>query len=167
MKLEMEIDGKQRRVVLEPGEKAGQWQCEIDGRAYAVEAQPAEAGVLSLLIDGRSYRAALEENGDETAVHLDGRRYEYRLDDPRSLKARRRRGVDHDGPKPIHASMPGRVVRVLAQKGDAVEAGQGVVVIEAMKMQNELKAPRAGTLSELSVAPGDTVAAGEVLAVIA
>jgi biotin carboxyl carrier protein len=62
--------------------------------------------------------------------------------------------------------MPGRVVRVLAQKGDTVEANQGVIVIEAMKMQNELKSPRPGKVAEVRVAPGDTVSAGDVLAVI-
>ena len=62
--------------------------------------------------------------------------------------------------------MPGRVVRVLAARGEEVEAHQGVVVIEAMKMQNELKSPKAGRVAEIRVAPGDTVSAGDVLAVI-
>ena len=62
--------------------------------------------------------------------------------------------------------MPGRVVRVLANLGEAVEAHQGIVVIEAMKMQNELKSPKAGTVAEMRVVPGDTVAAGDVLAVV-
>ncbi len=62
--------------------------------------------------------------------------------------------------------MPGRLVRVLVARGDAVAAHQGVVVIEAMKMQNELKSPKNGKVAELRVAPGDTVSAGDVLAVI-
>ncbi|HTZ88891.1 MAG TPA: acetyl-CoA carboxylase biotin carboxyl carrier protein subunit, partial [Alloacidobacterium sp.] len=70
------------------------------------------------------------------------------------------------GPKPIKASMPGRVVRVLAQQGEDVGAHQGIVVIEAMKMQNEMKSPKAGRVAELRVTVGDTVSAGDVLAVI-
>jgi biotin carboxyl carrier protein len=66
----------------------------------------------------------------------------------------------------IKASMPGRVVRVLAERGVEVEAHQGVVVIEAMKMQNELKSPKAGMVVEMRVLAGDTVSAGDVLAVI-
>jgi biotin carboxyl carrier protein len=60
--------------------------------------------------------------------------------------------------------MPGKVVRVLAAVGDSVEAGQGILVVEAMKMQNELKAPRAGRVVSVSAKEGDTVAAGEVMA---
>jgi biotin carboxyl carrier protein len=123
-------------------------------------------GVLSLIVDGRAWRVVLDEDANETAAYVAGRRIAYRVDDPRSLKARRAHTGGADGPKAIKASMPGRVVRVLAQRGETVEAHQGVIVIEAMKMQNELKSPKAGAVVELRVSVGDTVSAGDILAVI-
>jgi biotin carboxyl carrier protein len=122
--------------------------------------------VLSLHIAGKVYRCVLEESAEGTAVHLAGERMLYRVEDPRSLKSRRSRQGGADGPKPLKAPMPGRVVRVLANVGDQVEAHQGIVVIEAMKMQNELKSPKTGRLVELRAEPGATVAAGDVLAIV-
>ncbi|MGC2162335.1 MAG: biotin/lipoyl-containing protein [Silvibacterium sp.] len=158
----VEIAGRIRTVEYSPGEST----CIVDGELVAVEAQMLRPGVLSLVAGGRAWRVVLEDDANEPAVHIGGERIPYRIDDPRSLKARRAHSAGTDGPKTIKASMPGRVVRVLAQKGEAVEAHQGVVVIEAMKMQNELKSPKAGKVAELRVAPGDTVAAGDVLAIV-
>lgn len=162
MKLEIEIAGRVRVVEYKPGETT----VTVDGEAVSVEAQMLRPGVLSLVVDGRAWRVVLENDSEEPALYITRERIPYRIDDPRSLKGRRARVTGTAGPKSIKASMPGRVVRVLAQKGEAVEAHQGVVVIEAMKMQNELKSPKAGKVAELRVAPGDTVTAGEVLAVI-
>jgi biotin carboxyl carrier protein len=166
MKFEIEIGGKLRTLELEPGDSPQQYHATMDGEPIEFEARFLRPGVLSLILDDRSYRVVLEEDANDPAVYIVGRRFPYRLDDPRSLKARRAHAGSADGPRPIKASMPGRVVRVLAQPGDVVEVHQGIVVIEAMKMQNEIKSPKAGTVSELRVAPGDTVAAGEVLAII-
>lgn len=162
MKLEIEIAGKLRTIDWQPGESTAT----IDGSTIPVEARLLRPGVLSLIIEGRAWRIILDENADEPALHIHGHRVDYRVDDPRSLKARRAHSAGADGPRSIKASMPGRVVRVLAQKGDAVEAHQGVVVIEAMKMQNELKSPKSGKVAELRVAPGDTVSSGDILAVV-
>lgn len=166
MKLQLEMGGRIRTVELETDGSAHRYRGTLDGEPVELEAHLLRPGVLSLVIGSQAYRVVLEDDAEEPAVHIAGERHPYRIDDPRSLKARRSHAQGHDGPKPIKASMPGRVVRLLAQRGDAVEAGQGVVVIEAMKMQNELKAPKAGQVAELRVAPGDTVAVGEVLAVI-
>jgi biotin carboxyl carrier protein len=162
VKLEIEIAGEIHAVEYKPGEST----ILFDGRPVAVEVQTLRAGVLSLIVEGRAWRVVFEDDANEPAVHVEGQRIPYRVDDPRSLKGRRARARGSDGPKTIKASMPGRIVRVLAEKGEAVEAHQGVVVIEAMKMQNELKAPKAGNVAELRVAAGDTVVAGDVLAVI-
>ncbi len=166
MKFEIEIGGKVRKVELTHGEEPQQYRATMDGEPLEFEARLLRPGVLSLLLNGRSYRLVLEEDPNDPAIHIAGRRLPYRLDDPRSLKARRSHAGSSDGPKPIKASMPGRVVRVLVERDDTVEAHQGIVVIEAMKMQNEIKSPKAGTVAEIRVAPGDTVAAGDVLAVI-
>jgi biotin carboxyl carrier protein len=162
MKLEIEIADKVRTLEYTPGESS----ITLDGVPVAIEAQMLRPGLLSLIVEGRAWRIVLEDDANEPAVHIAGERIPYRVDDPRSLKARRAHSAGADGPKAIKASMPGRVVRVVAQKGEAVEAHQGVVVIEAMKMQNEMKSPKAGKVAELRVSPGDTVAAGDILAVI-
>jgi biotin carboxyl carrier protein len=171
MKLEIEIQGKLRIIEIEPTEVPGRYNVTLDGEPVEVEARLLRPGVLSIVVGGRSYRVVREDdapagNGSETAVLLRGARFPYRIEDPRSLKARRAHSGGHTGPKMIKASMPGRVVRVLAQRGDAVAAHQGVVVIEAMKMQNELKSPKDGMVAEIRVSAGDTVSAGDVLAVI-
>lgn len=162
MKLEIEIAGRLRKIEWKPGESVAT----VDGAASPIDAHLLRPGVLSLIIAGRAWRVILDEEANEPQLHIAGSRIPYRIDDPRSLKARRAHSAGADGPRSIKASMPGRVVRVLAQKGDAVEAHQGVIVIEAMKMQNELKSPKAGKVAELRVVPGDTVSAGDVLAVI-
>lgn len=162
MKLEIEIAGKVHAVDY----TAGSGAIEVDGASIPVEARMLRPGVLSLLVDGRAWRVLLDDDPNEPAVLIAGERVAYRVDDPRSLKARRAHAGGTDGPKTIKASMPGRVVRVLAAKGDAVAAHQGIVVIEAMKMQNELKSPKDGMVAELRVKPNDTVATGDVLAVV-
>jgi len=124
-----------------------------------------EPGVYSVLMDGRSYDACVEETPNHLVVSLNGFRFEIEARDPRrwSPKAAGRGG---DGVQTIASNMPGKVVRVLVTLGDAVEAGQGIVVVEAMKMQNEMRSPRAGKVLSLSAKEGATVAAGEVLATI-
>ncbi|HYK36074.1 biotin/lipoyl-containing protein [Alloacidobacterium sp.] len=166
MKLQIEIEGELRQVELTQNE-GGRYQASVDGApAFDVEAQVLRPGVLSLNTGGRAYRCVLEESAEGVAIHLGGKRSLYRVDDPRSLKSRLRRHAGDDGPKPVTAPMPGRVVRVLAKVGDMVKAHQGVVVIEAMKMQNELKSPKAGKVVQMRAEPGSTVAAGDVLVVV-
>ena len=162
MKLEIEIAGKARTVDSAPEEEA----VTVDGKTLPVEARLLRSGVLSLIVDGRAWRVVLEEDANEPAVLVAGERIPYSVSDPRSLKARRAHASGTDGPRSIKASMPGRVVRVLVQLGEVVQAHQGLVVIEAMKMQNELKSPKDGKVIELRVKPGDTVAAGNVLAAV-
>ena len=106
-----------------------------------VDVRMLEPGVMSLdMVEGRQYRCVLDGDG----VVIGGHRYGFEVDDPRSLQGRRGAGAGTEGPRPVKAPMPGRVVRLLVGVGDEVEEGQGVVVIEAMKMQNELKSPKAG-----------------------
>jgi biotin carboxyl carrier protein len=132
----------------------------------SAEAITLEPGILSLITDGRSLEARLDVTPQSTAVLLDGRRYEFSQFDPRSLQARRATAGGDDGPRTLKSPMPGRVLRILAPAGSAVAAQQGVLVVEAMKMQNELKSPKEGTVTRVLVAEGDTVTAGQALAII-
>ena len=158
----IEIGGKTRRVLLAPDGRF-----EVDGAAVAAEARLLEPGVISLLVAGRSYRCVSRRINETTAVVIDGEVVHYAVSDPRSLRSLgggSRGGAG--GIKTVKAPMPGRVVRVLVQAGDTVAVGQACVVIEAMKMQNELKAAKAGVVTKVAVTVDQTVAAGEVLLVI-
>lgn len=164
MKLQMEIDGQSRQIEIEPG-SAGHWLVRMDGEPVEANACLIRPGVLSLILGGQSHRIVLDPDISEPILHIGSRRIPYRIDDPRSFRSRRRHGGTA-GPVTLKASMPGRVVRVLVAKGDAIAAHQAVLVIEAMKMQNELKSPRDGKIAEIRVSPGETVASGDILAVI-
>ena len=159
----LEIAGKKVKVELPTAALAGEaCECVVDGRVIRVDARVLQPGVMSLLVDGRQYRCVLD--GDSVVV--DGRRQEFAVYDPRSLAGRMGAGAGADGPRSVKAPMPGRVVRVLVAAGDEVAEQQGVVVIEAMKMQNELKSPKAGRVGKVAVMVGDTVGSGDVLVVV-
>jgi biotin carboxyl carrier protein len=166
--LEIEVDGVLRRVSLE--RQADRYVAHVDGRAIPVDVCEPMPGVLSLLIgDGdarRSYRCVRTIYADEETVALIGHEHRVAVTDPRSLRARRKGLGAGNGAVHIKASMPGRVARVLVASGELVEAHQGIVVIEAMKMQNELKSPRPARVTEVRVAAGDKVASGQVLAIL-
>jgi biotin carboxyl carrier protein len=158
------IGGERRRVELKtpPASLEGSIECLVDGDPFAVDARVLRPGVMSLLIEGRQYNCVLD--GEELVI--DGRRIAFEVDDPRSLAGRLRSVSGEAGPRPIKSPMPGRVVRVIVAAGGEVEEHQAVLVIEAMKMQNELKAPKAGRVTSIAVAVGDTVGAGDVLAIV-
>jgi len=162
MTIWLEIEGKKRRVELPSAVSTGRIEGVVDGRPITVDARMLQAGVLSLVVEGRQYCCVLD--GD--AVLIAGRRFEFEIADPRSLQGRRGAGGGAAGPRTVKAPMPGRVVRVLVAVGDDVAEQQGVVAIEAMKMQNELKSPKAGRVVRVAIAVGDTVGAGDVLVVV-
>ncbi|WP_433974848.1 biotin/lipoyl-containing protein [Tunturiibacter lichenicola] len=159
----LEVEGEKRRVELPPEVgRGGVIECVVDGQFVTVDGRFLQTGVLSLLVGGRQYRCVLDGDG----VVIDGRRFGFEVEDPRSLQGRRGAGAGTDGPRPVKSPMPGRVVLVLIEVGQEVEAGEAVVVIEAMKMQNELKSPKAGRVGKVAVDVGDTVGAGDVLVVV-
>jgi biotin carboxyl carrier protein len=124
-----------------------------------------EPGVFSVLLDGRSYEARAEPGDDCAWITIRGRRFRIAITDPRRWTESSAAVHGHDR-ETIVASMPGKIVRILVQPGETVAAGQGVIVVEAMKMQNEMKARRAGRVAAVPVREGETVAAGAILATI-
>ncbi len=163
MRLDVIIDGVHGSIeILAPA--PGCRFC-LDGEERAADVESPEPGVYSILMGGRSYEARIEENPRGMAVVIDGHRFEIAVRDPRRL-ARGDGARGGAAVETIAAPMPGKVVRVLVAPGDAVEADQGIVVVEAMKMQNELKAPRAGRVASVLAKEGATVTAGETLATI-
>ncbi|HTS24381.1 MAG TPA: biotin/lipoyl-containing protein [Bryobacteraceae bacterium] len=165
MKLALVVNGVEDSIdVLAPAPDC-RFRIGQNGERHAHVEAP-EPGVYSVLLDGFSYDAHVEESPEGgLVVVIDGFRFEVEVTDPRRW-TRKSAGRGDAGVQRITAPMPGKVVRVLVSTGDAVKAGQGLVVVEAMKMQNELKATRAGKVASVPAKEGATVTAGEVLATI-
>jgi biotin carboxyl carrier protein len=167
MRLNAEVEGE--RFSVEVRREGARVLAEVGGRRYELEAHGVGAGEYMLLSDGRVYECRVgraRDGGSPLSVTVGAREYEVTLTDPKRLRGA---GVAHahdSGRAQVTAPMPGKIVRVLVEAGQQVEAGQGVVVVEAMKMQNELKSPKGGAVAELRAEPGATVNAGDVLVVI-
>ncbi len=165
MNYEIVIDGKAARLSLD-GERlryargADESVVESVERDYSIT--PAGPGVWSILIEGRVYNATLLAGGE---VSVKGRVFRVEVFDPRSMRGRHG-AAGSEGRQTIAAPMPGRVIRVLVEAGQDVAAGQGLIVVEAMKMQNEMKSPKAGRVVAVKTAAGATVSAGDILAVV-
>lgn len=144
------------------------WIVQRDGAEFELDADnrpesivEVEPGVYSVLRDGASF---LVRASGQT-FEIGSRRFEVEVRNTRDAVPRSGTGIRH-GRVNVTAPMPGRVIRVLVQAGEEVAAGQGLVVVEAMKMQNEMKTPRAGAVIEVKAAAGDTVSAGQALVII-
>jgi biotin carboxyl carrier protein len=164
LKLSLTVNGEDRTIeLLDP---APLCRFQLDGAApRQAEVEQPVPGVYSVLLDGRSWDAFVEEDARGLIVTIDGHHFEVEVHDPRRY-TRNAAGRAGHGIQTLTSPMPGKVVRLLAKPGDSVEAGQGVLVVEAMKMQNELKAARAGKVVTVSAKEGATVVAGEPLATI-
>jgi biotin carboxyl carrier protein len=163
MTYDVTIDGKTYRLELDRRETG--WSCRLDGRDISVDAVLARADVLSLRVGNRAFEVKCERVGSDTHFWVGSQRFSVNVRDPRSLRGRVRT-ADEEGPKKLTAPMPGKVVRILAAQGEAVDAGGGVVVVEAMKMQNEVKSPKTGKIQKILVGVGAAVNAGDVLAIV-
>ena len=163
MLYEVTIAGKTYRLDLNRAD--GRWSCRIDGRDLELDAVLARPDVLSLRIGNLAYEIKSERVGNDLHLWVGSSRFAAEVRDPRSLRSRAR-AADAQGPKKIVAPMPGKVVRLLVREGDDVEMGAGVAVVEAMKMQNEIKSPKKGTVQKILVTEGAAVNAGDVLAIV-
>lgn len=142
----------------------GRYLLTIEGARHVVDAVPLDHGAVSLLIDGRSYDVELEEVGDEVQVLVNGQLLVVDVADERALRLRAgAAGFTVTGKVTLTAPMPGKVVRVLVAPGAVVTEGQGLLVVEAMKMENELKSPKAGTVIEVFAKEGSAVEANAKL----
>jgi biotin carboxyl carrier protein len=158
------IDGKSFRLQLE--RSGASWKCRLDGREVSVDAVLARRDVLSLLIEGKAYEIKRERTATDMHLWVGGTRYAVELRDPRSLRSRKPPADAEQGPRKLIAAMPGKVVRVLLPERSGVEAGQGILVVEAMKMQNEIKSPKKGVVQKIVAREGTNVNPGDVLAIV-
>ena len=175
MKYFLTINGREHTLELARGD-SGALLCRLDAAPFEAEAAEIAPGVYSLLIGGKSFHVRItpspehradSASGDSTlySLQVDGATYDVAVRDPRRWR-RDRSGVLRQGPQQITAPMPGKVVRILVAENQRVEAGQGMIVVEAMKMQNEIKARAPGLVAKVLVAEGQLVTAGEALLVI-
>jgi biotin carboxyl carrier protein len=165
LKCEIELDGKLRSVELTHTGERARWT--IDGRALDANAAEVSPGIYSILIGGKSLEARVESRSDsELRVAVAGREFNAAIRNSRKWKRNRAAGTEAEGRQQVTAPMPGKIVLVLVKTGEAVDAGQGIVVVEAMKMQNEIRSPRSGTVERLLVVEGQTVNAGELVAIV-
>jgi biotin carboxyl carrier protein len=163
MKLSATVGGRTHEVVVERRE--GRYAVIVDGVERLLDVRKLEADFYSILSEGRSYEVSVERTRDGYEVRHGAAVRLVRLSDP-SREGRERLRSRGAGPEQVVASMPGKVVRVLVGPGETVAAGQGLLVLEAMKMENEIAAPRSGRVVALHVEPGAPVEAGALLAVI-
>ena len=156
------VAGKTTRV--EVREVQGRYRVTVGDKTYELDALKTGPADLSVLIDDVSHDVSLEKKTDGYGVVIRGDRFDVELKD--AVKGAVLGRVAPSGPLRLTAPMPGKIVKVLVAVGDAVEAGKGVLVMEAMKMENELKANRAGTVQEIRVKEGQAVEMGALLLVI-
>jgi len=166
MTCDLETPGGRRSIEFR--RRGSVWEMTLDGRILSVDVT-AIAGRWSLLIGSRSYEVAVERRSNgERIVYVNGVAVPISIMDPRERLVRRRGTVSAEtGPRSIVSPMPGRIVKVLVREGEVVAAQQGLVVVEAMKMENELRAPRAGQVSAVKVVEGMSVEAKTVLVTLA
>jgi biotin carboxyl carrier protein len=158
--------GAEHQLVLEESaDVPGRHSLRIGERALTVDARRLEPGVYSVLVDGNSYLVEVDGASPELTVHLCGESVSVELHDARRklLAQAGRASGPGEGPQTVRSPMPGKVVKVLVCEGQAIQAGAGVVVVEAMKMENELRAPRDGKVGRIRVQEGQPVESGEEL----
>ena len=149
MILDATVDGQRHRVEVVGGR--GRYTVTLDGRALDVDWQPGPGPFASLVVGGRSHDIGLEPWSGGYRVLVAGHEFDVELSETTGR---------------LTAPMPGRIVRLLAEPGQEVQAGQGLVVMEAMKMENELRSPRAGRVAEVHVRERQTIETGALLVVV-
>ena len=166
MKLKARLTDHEHELTMET--KGERTVATVDDRAYDLEVRSQSVGDYLILNGAEVYECKVSQLGlgGPFQVTLRGRSYKVDISDPKKLRAGQNSQHRHHGSSEIVAPMPGKVVRVLVDVGAEVEAGQGVLVVEAMKMQNEMKSLQGGKVVSIKVAQGETVNAGDVLAVV-
>jgi biotin carboxyl carrier protein len=161
MKLHAELDGTKLEVEIK--RDGGKVTASVDGREYSLDVSQPEPGLYVLRDGATKHIAHVTTKPEGSLVTIDGRAVGISLSDPKRLRGSGSDLSTQDGLAEIKTAMPGKVVRILVAEGDSVAKGDGVIVVEAMKMQNEMKSPKDGIIATIKVAEGDTVEAGALL----
>jgi len=167
MKYEVQLgssSGEKKRVI-ELEREGASWRVTLDGRPVPVDAVEIAPNIFSILLEGQSFEISVTPSPDgRLKLQTGSQEFTAEVSDPRAWSGRHHGNVEAEGRQQIVAPMPGKVVRLLVKAGDHVEAGQGLLVVEAMKMQNEIRSPKNGTVERVLAKEGQPVNAGEILA---
>ena len=156
-----------RTAVIDVTEENGRYRVTLDDQVWDVDARLTAQGIASLLIDGVSHVADVDDDAGACIVEIGGETYSIQVEEQTRYIIRTRGGAGGaGGGHTIKAPLPGKVTHVAVRAGDVVAPGQAVVVIEAMKMENELRATASGTVRDVRVSAGQAVNAGDVLVII-
>ncbi len=165
MRFEVRIDKRTRTVELT--REANRWSFMLDGDLVDADAVEIAPNSFSILLNGKSHEVRVTPTPTGTLTLQTGRQeFTAEVLDPRAWRGRRSGALEAEGRQQVLAPMPGKIVRVLVQAGEKVEGGQGLIVVEAMKMQNEIRSPKSGTVERLLAKEGQPVNAGELLCVV-
>lgn len=165
MKYEILVEDNAHQVEIERTAKG--YDCLVDGEPFNLDVVMTARDVLSIIHNGRHYETKREYSlRGETHILAGSERFSVEVRDPRSLHSRRAAAAGAAGPSKINAPMPGKIIRLLVAEGDEIEAGKGLLVVEAMKMQNEIKATKKGKVTKIAVQEGAAVNAGDLLAIV-
>jgi biotin carboxyl carrier protein len=158
----------ERTCVIELERDASGWRVTLNGRPVTVDVVEVAPNTLSILLEGQSFEINVTPSPDGK-LKLQNGAHEFTAEviDPRAWSGRRHGNVEAEGRQQVVAPMPGKVVRLLVKVGERVEAGQGLLVVEAMKMQNEIRSPKSGTVEHVLAKEGQPVNAGEILCIVA
>jgi len=165
MKLQAELNNEKHNVeIRRDGDKVF---AVVDGRSYELEASEPEPNVFLLKHDGKIYEVYVSPETQGTShVRIGDNEFDITVHDPKRLRGSGSGHEHGEGLAEIKTAMPGKVVRILVEPGAEIKKGDGVIVVEAMKMQNEMKSPKDGVVKEIRSSEGSTVNAGDVLAII-
>jgi biotin carboxyl carrier protein len=169
VKFEIQLGGAHGKTrIVELLRDAGRWRITLDGLPVDADATEIAPNIFSILLNGQSHEVRVAPSPDGSLT-LQAAHHEFTAEviDPRAWRGRHHAAGEAEGRQQILAPMPGKVIRLLVQAGDTVEAGQGLLVVEAMKMQNEVRSPKRGTVEHLLAKEGQPVNAGEVLCIVA
>lgn len=149
------------------GKEGRFYRVQVDDRVYRVDLARPQPALYSLIIAGRSYEVEVGRKGDLCQICLGGEAFHAEVieESLKALRAKKKQQI-LEGEQKICSSMPGKVIGVLVQKGQGVQRGEGLVIIQAMKMENELKAPKDGEIKEIFAREGQKVEGGEVLLIL-
>ncbi len=166
MKLDLLLNGKSRSWELVSGESQDGWrEFSIDRRCVRADIVEVSPGVYSVLVDGMAHEVRMEEGANGWVATVHGRTYALDIRDPRRWTPRSA-ALAAGGAWKVCSPMPDKILRLLVAEGDQVAEGGGLIVVEAMKMQNELTSPKAGRVRSVEVAEGSSVTTGQTLIVV-
>jgi len=167
LKLKAQIEDREQELIVKVED--GRVHAEIGGRVYDLQVRQPSPDSFLFFLGASAYECRISERATAREVFdvdIRGRAHAVTIVDPKRLRSGQNSDRHHHGVAEIRAPMPGKIVRVQIEAGASVDKGAGLVVVEAMKMQNEMKSPRDGVVVSINVKAGDTVNAGDVLAVV-